>query len=299
MRLALLYMAGAAALWATMDGLATLLDSNQGAIDVVWMRYATHLAILMILFGPRRKAAIVQTVRPRLQIARGLLMLLMPLCFLAAIHATEPENVLSIFWISPILAMVFGIWLLRERVASRTWLIASGGWLGAVLLTRPAGFGNVLGIIPAFGMAGCLSLYLVMTRILRDESTLSNLFYTAACVLIPLSLIVPFFWNRPSPRDVAIMMAIGLIGLGALFGFDRATDLAPVSVVAPMLYIQPVCAYGIQLAFGDAHPGKAATLGTVLILAICTTIFAAIRRRNSSVATDGTVHTDQPVRVQL
>jgi drug/metabolite transporter (DMT)-like permease len=148
-------------------------------------------------------------------------------------------------------------------------------------------------------MAGCLSLYLVMTRMLRDESTLTNLFYTAACVLVPLSAIVPFFWNRPSARDLAMMMAIGLLGLGVLFGFDRATDLAPVSVTAPMLYIQPVWAYGLQLAFGDVYPGKAAMLGTVLILAMCTTIFAAIRRRNSGSSTDGTVHGDQPVSVQL
>jgi drug/metabolite transporter (DMT)-like permease len=225
-------------------------------------------------------------------------MLLMPICFLAAIFAADLDSVLSVFWISPILTMMLGAWLLRERITIPYWLITIGGWVGALLLTRPSQTGIALAAIPALGMAGCLSFYLVMTRMLRDESTLTNLTYTAACVLVPLSVIMPLFWHRPSIRGLALMALIGLLGLGVLFGFDRAIELAPVSTIAPMLYVQPVAALALATMFGETHPGRSAMLGTTLILAMCTMTFVAIRRQTRRPATDAGITSQGPVSVQ-
>lgn len=279
MRAGMLYIVVGALLWAAIEGIGVLLADDHNPLQVVWVRYATHLLFLVALFAPRRGKALVRTTRLRLQLARGLLMLLMPLCFLAALSFSEPEDVLGVFWIVPLLTMGLSVWLLRERVESWRWPVVVGGWIGALLIVRPSSGALGLSTLLALGMALCLALYLVMTALLRDQATLTNLVYTAACVLAPLSLLVPAVWSMPSVRTLALMAAIGLLGLGALFMFDRAIDMAPVSGVAPMLYTQPLWALVLAVVLGDDQLGKAGLLGAVLVAGVCGTLFVATEWR--------------------
>jgi drug/metabolite transporter (DMT)-like permease len=126
-----------------MESIGPLLGTSHHALQVVWTRYATHLALLIVVFAPLRGAALVHTPRLRLQIARGLLMLLLPLCFLAALSVSRTADVLGVFWIMPLLAMALAVWLLRERVERLRWLAALGGLAGALLVVRP-GTGAIL-----------------------------------------------------------------------------------------------------------------------------------------------------------
>lgn len=279
MRAGMLYIVVGALLWAAVEAIGASLSGDHSPLQVVWVRYATHLLFLMVLFAPGRGVAPARTTRLRLQVARGLLMLLMPLCFLAALALGEPEDVLGVFWIVPLLTMTLAVWLLRERIETWRWPVVLGGWAGAVLILRPGAGAIGLSTLPALGMALCLALYLVMTAQLRDESTLTNLIYTAACVLAPLSLVVPALWDMPTVRTLALMAAIGLLGLGALFMFDRAIDMAPVSGVVPMLYTQPLWALVLAILIGDEHLGKAGLLGAVLVVGVCGVLFVATEWR--------------------
>jgi hypothetical protein len=40
-----------------------------------------------------------------------------------------------------------------------------------------------------------------LTRFMRDETAAARLFYTALGVWVPLSLVLPWFWTTPTPRD--------------------------------------------------------------------------------------------------
>jgi drug/metabolite transporter (DMT)-like permease len=87
------------------------------------------------------------------------------------------------------------------------------------------------------GMAACFSVYVVMTRAMRDETTMANLFYTGLCVLAPLSLGLPAFWLGLRGRAAMAMGAIDLVGLAGLLALDRALHLAPASVVVPVAFL--------------------------------------------------------------
>jgi drug/metabolite transporter (DMT)-like permease len=265
----MLLVASSALLWAIVEGLGGLLADDYSPFEVVWMRYATHLAFLAVLFVPGRGKEIVESARPGLQIARGSLMLLMPACFVAALLLSSPENVLGVFWIVPLLTMALSAWLLAERVDRVSWLAGGIAWLGAVVIVRPDRGALGIGLVPALGMALCLSLYLVFTRQLRYESTVTNLVFTAACVLMPLTLTLPLVWRMPSSEALAVMAAIGVIGLGALFALDRALEGAPVSAVAPMLYLQPVWTVMLAALTGQLDLGLGSILGIVQVVAVC------------------------------
>lgn len=153
-RAGMLYMVVGALLWAAVESIGVLLADTHHPLQIVGVRYATHLALLEAVFVPRRGAAIVHTARPRLQVARGLLMLLMPLCFLAALAMAEPADVLSVFWIVPLLTMALSTWILRERIEIWIWPVALGGWAGALLLLRPGSGIIGIGMLPALGKIG-------------------------------------------------------------------------------------------------------------------------------------------------
>jgi hypothetical protein len=74
-----------------------------------------------------------------------------------------------------------------------------------------------------------------MTRSLRDEGTLINLFYTAFGVALVLTPVIPAVWVWPIFHDWLILVGIGLAGFASLLSLDRATAAASSSSIAPLL----------------------------------------------------------------
>ena len=236
------------------------------AYQTVWTRYGVHLVVLALITA-RRPSVLVTTRRPVLQIGCSLCMLGMPLGYIVAIEAGSMAAVNGVFWLSPLMALAVCAWA-GERVDRRLWLVSLGGWLSALLLTHarpPLGL-RVLG--GAGVAAACFALYLVGMRLLAGETTASKLFYTAAGVFVVLSLVLGRFYRRPDAVSLLAMIAIGLSGLGALLALDRALELAPASVVAPMTFVQPAIAFVIEAIRTGHGVGVGSVLGLVLQLGV-------------------------------
>jgi drug/metabolite transporter (DMT)-like permease len=127
---------------------------------------------------------------------------------------------------------------LKEKATWRYGAIALFGFVCILIITHPSDFGSVKGIILAAGMGLSFSLYVVMTRMLRDEPTLTNLFYTAVGVLIPLSFRLPIFWKPLTFRGGLLMVIIGLLGFALLWVLDKAMDMISPTVAAAFFYSQ-------------------------------------------------------------
>jgi drug/metabolite transporter (DMT)-like permease len=146
--------------------------------------------------------------------------------------------------------------LLGERPSALLWILSAvaggAGWIlnGASTSLPPRA------IALALAMALTFTLYVVMTRSLRTETTRANLFYTALGVLVALSPVMLSQWVAPLPRDLGLMAAIGLIGFFALYALDRMAATAPVALTAPALSVQAFAAGAI--GWGRAHefPGR-------------------------------------------
>jgi len=110
----------------------------------------------------------------------------------------------------------------------------------------------------------------VMTRVLRAEPGHVNLFYTALGVFLALSPFVPAVWITPTGQDLLVLTAIGLLGYLALFALDRMAAAAPVSVSAPMAYLQVAFGLGATFLVGHSPLGRRADVGLLLILGAAT-----------------------------
>jgi drug/metabolite transporter (DMT)-like permease len=225
-------------IWALMEIVTQMAAVDTSLYQVVWVRYAAHLAFMLLVFAPRHGLRILSTRRLGLQIVRALMMLVMPVSFIIAAPYMNVGNILTIFWLSPLMIIALSMLLLKERVAWYIWAIALVGFACIAAITHPNLALNPLGVMLALAMGLSFSLYLVMTRMLREESTVTNLFYTAAGVLLPLSLRLPAIWKPLTLQGGLLMALVGLLGFALLWVLDKTFEIVEPAVVAPFLYSQ-------------------------------------------------------------
>jgi drug/metabolite transporter (DMT)-like permease len=263
------------ALWAAVEVLAAGVLLAYSPYQVVWTRYAVHLLAMLALFGWRDPASLLRTQRPLFQLARSLMMLVMPASWIIATQqGVGVGTLMSIFWLSPLLVLGLAHVFLGERAPWPLWLAATIGCAGAVLLLGPSG-PLELRLLPALTMALSYSLYTVMTRSLRGERTRANLFYTALGVFVALSPVMSSVWITPGLRDLFVLCGVGLLGLATLYALDRLAAAAPVSLSAPLTTLHLV--FAVVPAIGLGHLSPDARTATALALIALPALYVWLR----------------------
>jgi drug/metabolite transporter (DMT)-like permease len=247
-RRALLLMFVFVLAWALVEGVVgAQLQNPYHLMQIVWCRYAAHLALMLLVWGWREPSRLWRTRRPVFHLARSLCMLVMPLSFAMAVYAGDGmHTVWAMFWIAPVMILVLAAGWLRESVPLVAWLGVGVGVLAAWLMLNPRWPGSLGALIWPLIMAASFALYVAMTRSLRDEPVLTNLFYTALGVFVLLSLAMPWSWTMPTLHDALVLTAIGLVGFGALWALDRACEATQLSGTTPALYLHLAGMVGIE-----------------------------------------------------
>jgi drug/metabolite transporter (DMT)-like permease len=136
---------------------------------------------------------------------------------------------------------------------------------GAGLLLGPSLPRSASALFLPLLSAASFSLYVVMTRMLRGESVLTNLFYTGLGVFAALTPIVATSWVTPTRHDLVVLASIGLLGLGALYALDRMASAAAVSSSAPVVALQVAFTIGAGAMLTERIPGIHAWGGACLV----------------------------------
>ncbi len=187
--------------WGFMEVLVQHIPGGYSIYQIIWVRYATHLLFMLLVFGPRYGLKLISTKKLGLQLLRSVMMLIMPASYVVATNYMPAKNILSIFWLLPVMIVVLAYLLLGERAAWFYWVAAAFGSVCLALLIHPNRQLTGLGVLLALIMGLSFSLYVVMTRMLQEESHITNLFYTAIGVIVPLSAGLTTFWKPlTSPR---------------------------------------------------------------------------------------------------
>ncbi|WP_382324601.1 EamA family transporter [Hydrogenophaga sp. UC242_53] len=122
-RRAILLMLAFVLLWAGIEAMAANVLRHYSPYQVVWTRYAVHLALMLALWGWREPASLWQTRRPVFHVARSLLMLGMPASWVIGMQMGVPgHSVMTIFWISPVLILGLAWVFLQDRVPLLVWV---------------------------------------------------------------------------------------------------------------------------------------------------------------------------------
>ncbi len=262
MMLAFLVFTGidTSAKWLTLAGLATL--------QVVFVRYAIHALISLLVVLPQEGRALFHTKNMKLEILRGLFLLGSTVCNFTAVKYLSLTLTTAIFFATPLVVCALSIPLLGEKVGPRRWAAIIIGFLGVLIATQPWGEGAHWAIIFSLGAVTMASFYMVLTRRLAGvDSAATQQFYSAWIATI---LIAPFaLGNWTWPEGVASWAAFCLIGVFGWGGHQLlviAHRCAPASTLAPFVYVQIIYMSASSWIIFNQPPETRHIAGAAIIL---------------------------------
>lgn len=246
--------------------------------EIVFFRSALALVPIAIFFGWRGELALtLRTSNPLAHLWRGLCgVTSMALWFLSIALIPLPEA-LAIGYASPLITVVLAAVMLGEVVRAYRWSAVAFGFAGILLLLAPrlgaanlaaAGSREMLGAAAALGSAFFVSLAMVqLRRLTRTETTPAIVTYFSLTAIGLSFLTIPFGWMLPSPGDLALLVATGLLGGVGQVLLTEGYRHAEASAIASFDYTGMI--WGLLLAwlmFGEV-PDALVAAGCLVVVA--------------------------------
>nr|WP_256379799.1 DMT family transporter [Chelativorans sp. ZYF759] len=225
---------------------------------VVWMRYAVHLVLVLILFRAWSSGKLFKTRSLPMQVLRAAFLLGSTLFNFLALQTLQLAETVSIFFFAPMVITALAGPLLGEWAGWRRWAAVGAGFVGVMLITRP-GLGT-FGLGHVFALCSMLSyvFYAIMTRKMgATESAESMIFYSALAPVVMMAPVVPVYGSMPdSWLILMLLLSLGVYGGVGHWLIIKAFKQATATALAPYPYLQMVWMIGAGfLVFGDLPDG--------------------------------------------
>ena len=250
-----------------MDGFAKYLSADLPILQITWARYfftvAFTLPIMFFFFNKQ----LVWSDKPKLQILRGLILLSANICFFYAISVISLAKALTLAFIAPLIVTAFSPILLGEKVGLRRWTAVIIGFTGSLLVIRP-GFVEInFASLSALGTGFLYGFYLIITRKLStSDNPLLTLLITGAVGAFLVSLVIPFYWVKPTFNQWSLMAGIGIFAcIGHIF-LILSLKYADASKLAPLGYTEIIPNVLIGYYFFNELPDNWTYLGLSIII---------------------------------
>lgn len=251
------------AIFVTMSSLIKATGTLPAGQIVFFRSFFAVFPILFFLGFRKELRTAFTTARPLGHIARGVVgVCSMGLTFFALTRLPLPDAI-TLNYAQPLLVVVFSSLFLGEPIRIYRWSAVVVGLAGVViiswpeltLLTSGTGFDDqeVLGVLAAFGGAGCSAVAAILVRsLVHSEKTATIVLWFSLVASAVALLTVPFGWQALTWQQTLLLVSAGFCGgIGQIF-MTSAYRHAEVSTVAPFEYTSMILAIVVgYLAFGD------------------------------------------------
>jgi drug/metabolite transporter (DMT)-like permease len=208
--------------------------------EVVFVRYAVPVVILLAVLLPTRGLALFHTRNLKLELLRGLCLAGVTAALFYAMKFLPLTVTGSLLFTMPLMVCALSVPLLGETVGWRRWLAILVGFLGILIIVRPGTEAfhpaSILCLLGALFAA----LYSILTRKLAGVDPTST--QTIYAALVSVACVSPFaFEGWTWPSDPPTWTAFFLVGVAGLFAHQLMTvahRFAPPSTLAPFSYIE-------------------------------------------------------------
>ena len=219
--------------------------------QVLLLRSIAALAVLLPIMR-RQKVRLALPPRRGLHALRIAFSTLEVAAFYWAVTYLAVADVMTYYLAGPIyVAALAALWL-GERLDRPRVLAIAVGFIGVVVALRPSAATLSLPALIALAGSVFYSLLLITTRTLRETDDATLVLGQILGALIFGIVTAPFHWVTPGAVDLAALLLLGIVSMGAHVCVNRSLKIAPASVVAPYQYTLIVWAIVLgYLAFGD------------------------------------------------
>jgi drug/metabolite transporter (DMT)-like permease len=255
-------------MFASLDALAKYLVQELPVLQVVWLRFATHVLIMAALLWPQHGRLLITVQRPRLHVLRGLMMCAMTAVNFWALQYLQLAETGAMQFSVPILIAVFSALWLGEKLDLRRWIAILAGFAGVLIIIRPGSHAFHPAILLTLLNAILYASFNLLTRhMAKTESAEATQWLAAAVAAVVLT---PFgIWQWQTPQHWSTWGWIALTGLlGGLghYCVTLAHRRASAAVLGPFLYQQIIYMSALGwLVFGNV-PDSAVVLGACVVV---------------------------------
>ena len=267
-----------------MDTIAKYLSSELSFFQITWARYFfTVFFTLPFMFFFFRKN-LTWSENPKLQILRGLTLLIANICFFYSISIISMAKALTLAFVAPLITTALSPIFLGEKVGIRRWTAVLIGFVGSLVVIRPGFLEFNLATIAALGTGCFYGIYLVITRKLHStDSPLLTLLITGVVGAVIASFLVPFVWINPTSVQWSWLALMGIFACLGHILLIYSLKYADASKLAPFGYFEIVSNIILGYYFFSDFPDNYTFLGLfIIILSGAYIYYRELRLRNMS-----------------
>ena len=234
--------------------------------QLLFIKYTFVLLLSMIEAKRADNTNFYRSNNLKLQITRSLLSILESGFFVLSFKHLSLANAHSIGALAPIIIVALSVFILNERVSIKTWIAIFIGFIGVLIIIRPASdVFSVNSFIPLLA-AFFLGLYQVATKKITEyDAPEVSLFYSSLVGIIVTSIMAFNFWQPIDFNSLYFFVPIGLFfSLGIYFQI-LALKNARASIIQPFHYTLIFWAIIFGFFFYDDIPDLFTIIGAIII----------------------------------
>ena len=266
--------------FALMAALIKLAGSRLPVTQILFVRQI-GMVIMLLPVLVTHFPDVVRTQRIDLQLTRVLFALIAMLCgFTAIIHMPLAEAT-ALGFAKSFFVTIFAVIVLKETVGVYRWSAVAIGFIGVLIMLRPGTESfSVYGLMAVIGAASAGFVMVIIRLLSRSDSPNTILMFQAVGVAIVMIVPAILNWVPPTPREWAILAAIGFVSFFAQKANIYAFKFGEASMLASLDYVRLIYATLFGWLLFSQLPGVATWVGAgIIVLASIYTVHRESRRK--------------------
>ncbi len=265
--------------------------SGVDPLQVLFFRNFFCVVWMLPLFA-QRGLSLVRTEQIRLYGLRVSLSFVSMMSFYEALALLPIGEVTAISFLSPLFGTLFAIVLLGERVGTPRWAALAVGFLGAMIILRPAGTAFGLGQMAALGSAMAIGIIGPLVKQLTMADDADRIVFITNLIMTPLSLVPALLvWVWPPLELWPQLILMGLFAVLGHMALVRGYAVTDASLAMTFKFTRlPFSVLVGYLAFGELIDGWT-WVGAIIIFGAASFVTrreAQLARRRRAAQLDAT-----------
>lgn len=250
--------------WAASDTAAQYLTDSLPALQITFLRYVFHFALLLPLFRKGIRKAVTTQHLP-LQILRGVFAAVSGIFFIVGLNTIPVADATAVTFVAPFIIMAAAALILKEHVGVRRWTAAGIGLIGVLIIVQPGTDAFRWAALFPAAAATCGASAIVITRMMPNENPMVTMIYTGGVGVIVCGMTSLMTWQTPSLVEWCVIFLVGLFAALANFAQIWGFRRLPAAILAPFSYAQLVWASLLGFLVFGVWPTSATLLGALII----------------------------------
>ena len=270
----------------TQDALIKLLSGDYPLHELVFARATIAIGLTLVMMHFEGGVHMIFTRRPGLHLARGALLVFANSTFFMAVAAMPLAEVVTVFFVAPLLIALMSTFVLGEHIGPRRWAAIAVGLLGVIVMMRPGpDTFQAVALLPLIA-ATCYAGVQTVTRRLgvTDRASVMAFYIQITFIVIsagiglavgdgrfepadgPSLQFVLRAWRWPAEQHVPVFIAIGILNAAGAYLMSQGYRISNAASVAPFEYVALPISMMWGIVLFSEWPDAVALLGIALVL---------------------------------